>query len=69
MYGAFFDMGLKLAVMRQFNSGWQANFGGFEYSFYRKIPTFFGAFLVASPFAVIGEMAQRAYVADSTFPK
>ena len=29
IFGAFFDMGLKLAVFRQFNSGWQSNFGGF----------------------------------------
>ena len=69
LYGAFFDMGMKLALFRQFNSGWQINFGGFEYSFYRKIPTMFASFLVASPFAVAGEMAHRAFVADSTFPK
>lgn len=68
LYGAFFDIGLKLAVLRQFNSGWQSNFGGFEYSFYRKIPTFYAAFVVTSPFGVIGDMVQRAYVADRTFP-
>ena len=27
LYGSVFDMGLKLAVFRQFNSGWQNNFG------------------------------------------
>jgi hypothetical protein len=27
--GAFFDIGLKVALYRQFNSGWQTNFGGF----------------------------------------
>jgi hypothetical protein len=55
--------------MRQFNSGWQSNFGGFDWSFYRKIPTFFGAFLIASPFGVALDMAQRAYYSDKTFPK
>lgn len=68
LYGAFFDMGLKLAVLRQFNSGWQNNFGGFEYNYYRKIPTFFATFLVTSPFGVLGDMALRAYKADGTFP-
>ena len=68
LYGAVFDMGLKLAVFRQFNSGWQSNFGGVEYSYYRKIPTIFASFLVTSPFAVAGDMALRAYRADKTFP-
>lgn len=68
LYGSVFDMGLKLAVFRQFNSGWQSNFGGVEYSYYRKIPTIFASFLVTSPFAVAGEMALRAYRADKTFP-
>lgn len=69
IYGAFFDIGLKIAVFRQFNSGWQSNFGGFEYSYYRKIVTIFGAMLVTSPFGVAGDMALRAYNADRTFPK
>ena len=69
LFGAFFDIGLKLAAFRQFNSGWQSNFGGFEYSYYRKIPTIFGAFLVTSPFAVAGDMVLRAYHADRTFPR
>lgn len=68
LYGAFFDMGLKLAVFRQFNSGWQSNFGGFDYNLYRKIPTTFAAALVSAPFGVIGDMALRAYRADRTFP-
>lgn len=54
LYGAFFDIGLKCAVFRQFNSGWQTNFGGFEISYYRKMPTILGAFIVTSPFAVVG---------------
>jgi solute carrier family 25 oxoglutarate transporter 11 len=69
LFGAFFDIGLKLAAFRQFNSGWQSNFGGFEYSYYRKIPTIFGSFLVTSPFAVAGDMVLRAYHADRTFPR
>lgn len=69
LFGAFFDIGLKLAVFRQFNSGWQINFGGFEYSYYRKIVTILGAMVVTSPFAVAGDMALRAYNADKTFPK
>lgn len=68
LFGAFFDMGLKIACFRQFNSGWQYNFGGFEYSYYRRMPTVLTAFLVSSPFAVAGEMALRAYRADRTFP-
>lgn len=68
LFGAFFDIGLKLAVYRQFNSGWQANFGGFDYNAYRKIPTTLAAFIVTSPFAVAGDMALRAYHADKTFP-
>lgn len=68
LFGAFFDMGLKLALFRQFNSGWQSNFGGFDYSIYRKFPTFFACFLVSSPFAVLGDMTRRAYLADRTFP-
>ena len=67
--GAFLDMGLKLAVMRQLNSGWQSNFGGFDYNFFRKIPTFLMAFMITSPFGVALDMAQRAYYADKTFPK
>ena len=54
IYGAFVDIGLKIASFRQFNSGWQANFGGFEYSFYRKVPSILFSFVVASPFAVAG---------------
>lgn len=69
LYGAVFDIGLKVAAFRQFNSGWQINFGGFEYSYYRKMPTILGAFLVTSPFAVAGEMVRRALEADKTFPK
>lgn len=68
LFGAFFDMGLKLACFRQFNSGWQSNFGGFDYSVYRKFPTYFLCFLVSSPFAVAGDMARRAYLADRSFP-
>jgi hypothetical protein len=36
LYGGFFDIGLKVALFRQFNSGWQCNFGGFEHAFYRS---------------------------------
>lgn len=54
LFGAFFDMGLKIAVYRQFNSGWQSNFGGFDYNLFRKMPTAFAAFVVSSPFAVAG---------------
>ena len=68
-YGAFFDIGLKLAAFRQFNSGWQINFGGFEYSYYRKLITIFAAMLVTSPFGVAGDMALRAFNADKTYPK
>ena len=62
-------MGMKLAVFRQFNSGWQINFGGFEYSYYRKFITIGAAAIVTSPFGVAGDMAQRAFNADKTFPK
>jgi len=41
-------------MFRQLNSGWSINFGGFEYSFYRKIPSFILSFALASPFAVAG---------------
>lgn len=56
-------------MFRQMNSGWSSNFGGFEYSFYRKIPTFLFPFIVTSPFGVIYDMTDRAFKADKTFPK
>ena len=62
-------MGMKVAVFRQFNSGWQINFGGFESSWYRKLVTIFAAMVASSPFAVAGDMAHRAFIADKTFPK
>jgi hypothetical protein len=68
LYSGFFDMGLKIACYRQFNSGWQQNFGGFDYNIFRRVPTVLLSFLVSSPFAVAGEMALRAYRADRTFP-
>lgn len=67
-YGGFLDIGLKLAIFRQFNSGWQSNFGGFDYNLYRKMPTTFAAAVAAAPFGVIGDMALRAYHADKSFP-
>jgi solute carrier family 25 oxoglutarate transporter 11 len=51
------------------NSGWSANFGGFEYSYYRKIPTFFIPFVITSPLGVIYDMTDRAFKADKSFPK
>jgi hypothetical protein len=68
IFGSFFDIGLKLAVWRQFNSGWQVNFNAVEHAWYRKIPTTAAAFIVTSPFAVVGEMVLRAFHADKTFP-
>ncbi len=59
----------QIALTRQFNSGWSCNFGGFEYSYYRKLPTFFAAMAVSSPFGVAVDMATRAYYADKTFPR
>jgi hypothetical protein len=41
-----------VALFRQFNSGWQTNFGGFDYAYYRKIPTTLCAAIFSSPFAV-----------------
>jgi solute carrier family 25 (mitochondrial oxoglutarate transporter), member 11 len=59
----------QVAVLRQFNSGWSCNFGGFEYSYYRKIPTFAAAAAVTAPLGIAVDMAKRAYYADKTFPK
>ena len=59
----------QLAVMRTFNSGWSANFGGVEYSYYRKIPTFLAAAAVTAPLGVMMDMVSRAYYSDKTFPK
>ena len=59
----------QVALTRQFNSGWSANAAGFEYSYYRKIPTFFAAAAVSAPFGIIMDMTQRALDADRTFPK
>jgi hypothetical protein len=58
-----------MALFRTFNSGWCSNFGGFEYNFYRKVPTFFAPFILASPLGVAVDMVSRAYYADRTFPK
>ena len=69
LYGAFFDIGLKVASYRQWNSGWQNYSGGFEHAFLRKVPTALMAFITVAPFGVAGEMVQRAYTADATFPK
>jgi hypothetical protein len=59
----------QVAVLRQFNSGWSANFGGFEYSWYRKVATILSAAVVSSPTGVLVDMVSRAYYADKTFPK
>jgi len=59
----------QLTAFRHFNSGWSANFGGFEYSFYRKLFTIFLAAAVSSPTGVLLDMTSRAYYADKTFPK
>jgi solute carrier family 25 oxoglutarate transporter 11 len=64
-----FDIAAKVALYRQFNSGWQNNFGGVDYGFHRKIPTTAVAAALASPLAVAVEMAKNAYYADKTFPK
>ena len=63
------SIGPQLAVMRTFNSGWSANFGGVEWSFYRKIPTFLAAAAVTAPLGTMMDMASRAYYSDKTFPK
>lgn len=63
-----FDIGMKVALFRQFNSGWQNNFGSFEFYFYRKIPTTLFAMIFAAPTSVATEMAIRAYNSDKTFP-
>ena len=59
----------QVAVFRAFNSGWSANFGGVEYSYYRKVPTFGAAACVTAPLGVMMDMVSRAYYADKTFPK
>jgi hypothetical protein len=59
----------QVAVFRQFNSGWSANHGGFEYSYYRKLVTIFATALVTSPAGVLVDMTSRAYYSDKTFPK
>lgn len=64
-----FSIGPQLALMRLFNSGWSANFGGVEYSFYRKMPTFFAAAVLSAPMGIMLDMATRAYYSDKTFPK
>lgn len=67
--GAFLDIGAKIALLRQANSGWSSNFGGFEYNYYRKIHTFLLPMVATSPLGVIYEMTERAFMADKTFPK
>lgn len=59
----------QIALFRQFNSGWSSNFGGFEISYYRKLPTILAAFVFSSPLGVAVDMVQRAYIADKSFPK
>lgn len=59
----------QVAALRQLNSGWSANFGGFEYSYYRKLATIFAAAVVSSPTGVLLDMTTRAYYSDKTFPK
>jgi hypothetical protein len=59
----------QIAMMRQFNSGWSNNFGGFEYNYYRKFPSIIGAAILSSPFGIAVDMAARAYYADQTFPR
>lgn len=59
----------QIAVLRQFNSGWSCNNGGFEYSYYRKLATIFAAMVVTSPVGIALDMTNRAYYADKSFPK
>jgi len=56
-------------LLRQLNSGWSNNFGGFEYNYYRIFPTIMAAALLSSPFGIAVDMASRAYYSDKTFPK
>lgn len=63
------DIAMKVALYRQFNSGWQNNFGGVDYGYHRKIPTSAVAFALSAPLSVAVEMAKNAYYADKTFPK
>lgn len=69
LYGSLFEIAPQVALFRRFNHGWSSNFGGFEYSYYRKLPTVALAFIMSSPLGVIGEMTERAFHADKTFPK
>ena len=69
LYGGLIDMSSKIALFRYMNSGWSCNFGGFEYNFYRKIPTMLLPFIITSPLSVVYEMVNRAVVSDKTFPK
>jgi hypothetical protein len=62
-------IGPQVALVRQFNSGWCSNFGGFDYNLYRKVPTMLAPFLLTSPIGVAIDMVSRAYNADKTFPK
>jgi len=64
-----FSIAPQLALLRQFNSGWSSNFGGVEYSYYRKIPTFGAAAVLTAPLGAMMDMVQRAYYSDKTFPK
>jgi len=63
------DTAVKVALYRQFNNGWQNNFGGFDYGFHRKIPTTAAAALLSAPLSIAVEMAKNAYYADRTYPK
>lgn len=63
------QVSLQVALARQFNSGWSANSGGFEYSYYRKMPIFLAVALLTSPIGVALDMTSRAYYSDKTFPK
>lgn len=62
-------IGPQIGLFRTFNSGWSSNFGGFEWSYYRRIPTTLAAFVLASPLGVGIDMVNRAYYADKSFPK
>lgn len=63
-----FDIASRVALFRYFNSGWQRPFGGFEYSFMRKIPGTLVMSLLTAPLSIPFEVARMAYYGDKTFP-
>jgi solute carrier family 25 (mitochondrial oxoglutarate transporter), member 11 len=62
------DIAARVSLFRYFNNGWQRPWGGFEYTFVRKIPGTLLMSALSAPISIPFELARMAYYGDKSFP-